>query len=109
MESVGCEPAPILTPPALVDPGRIMRRLLPILAICADICWLAPVPTAIMAITAPTPMIIPSMVRAERILFTHRARNDIFMVEGMLIISIQKSTEKKDVPQGSQRIAERKP
>jgi hypothetical protein len=88
MESVGCVPAPILTPPEDVEPGRIMRRLLPMLDICSEICWLAPEPTATMAITAPTPMIMPSMVREERILFTQRARNDIFMVEGILIIKL---------------------
>ena len=41
--------------------------------ICSAICLLAPVPTASMAMTAPTPMMIPSMVSAERILFTLRA------------------------------------
>jgi hypothetical protein len=29
---------------------------------------------------------MPSIVREERILFTHKARKDIFTVEGMLII-----------------------
>jgi hypothetical protein len=50
-----------------------MRRFDPILAICSSIRAFAPEPTAIMAMTAPTPMIIPSMVRAERILLTMRA------------------------------------
>ena len=84
--SVGCVPAPILTPPEVVAPGRMMRRLLPMLEICSEIFWLAPVPTATMAITAPTPMMMPSMVSAERILFTRRARKDILKVEGMFII-----------------------
>ncbi len=56
------------------------------LDISLDIFLLAPVPTATIEITAPTPMIIPNMVSAERILFIQRARNDIFMIEGMLII-----------------------
>ena len=55
------------------------------LDICSAILWLAPEPTATMAITAPTPIMIPSMVSAERILFTRRARSDILNVEGILI------------------------
>jgi hypothetical protein len=56
------------------------------LDICSTIRCLAPVPTATMVMTEPAPMMIPSMVRAERILFTHSARRDIFMAEEMLII-----------------------
>ena len=56
------------------------------LAICSEILSLAPVPTASIVITAPTPMMIPSMVSAERILLTFRARSDILKVEGMPII-----------------------
>ena len=56
------------------------------LEICSAILLLAPVPTAIIAITAPTPIIMPNMVRAERILFTLNALNDILIVEGMLIM-----------------------
>src|SRR5579862_3513609 len=37
--------------------------------ICASIDVCAPVPSATMVMTAPTPMIMPSMVRAVRILF----------------------------------------
>ena len=83
---MGCVPAPILTPPDVVAPGRTMSRLLPMLDICSAIFRLAPVPTATMAITAPTPMMMPSMVRPERILFTRSARKEILKVEGMLII-----------------------
>jgi hypothetical protein len=50
-----------------------MRRFDPILAICASIRAFAPEPTAIMAMTALTPMMIPSMVRLERILLTTSA------------------------------------
>ena len=56
-------------------------------AICSAIRRLAPVPTASMAITAPTPMMMPSMVRAERILFTFKARSAIRAVQGMLIMT----------------------
>ena len=73
-------------PLAVVEPGRTMIRLLPTEAICSDILLLAPRPTASMVITAATPMMMPSMVSAERILLTRRARNEIFTVEGMFII-----------------------
>ena len=56
------------------------------LEICSAILLLAPVPTASMVITAPTPIMIPSIVRAERILFTFNALKDILNVEGMLIM-----------------------
>ena len=39
-----------------------------------------------MAITAATPMIIPSMVRPERILLARRARKAMISVEAGLII-----------------------
>ena len=55
------------------------------LEICSAIILLAPVPTASMAITAPTPIMIPNIVSAERILLTFNALNDILNVEGMLI------------------------
>ena len=40
----------------------------------------APEPTATIAITAATPMMIPSIVSADRILFTRSARSAIFML-----------------------------
>jgi hypothetical protein len=66
--------------------------LLPIFEICSEILLLAPVPTAIIAITAPTPMMMPSMVSAERILFTRNALNDIFIVEDTLIMVCAENT-----------------
>jgi hypothetical protein len=48
------------------------------LAICSVIWAFAPEPTAIMAMTALTPMMIPSVVKAERILLTLRALNAIW-------------------------------
>src|SRR5262245_47754175 len=46
----------------------------PRLAICARMAACAPCPIASMAITAATPMITPSMVRAERMVFRRKAR-----------------------------------
>ncbi len=60
------------------------------LEICCAICVLAPVPTASMAITAPTPITIPSIVSAERILFTLKALKDILNVDGKLIMSFHR-------------------
>jgi hypothetical protein len=40
----------------------------------------APSPIATMAITAPTPMMIPNMVRKDRNLFLPRARSAILNV-----------------------------
>src|SRR5215468_10543893 len=46
----------------------------------------APEPTATMAITAATPMIMPSMVKAERMRFTFRARSAIRLLARTLFI-----------------------
>ena len=67
--SVGALPKPDRSPPDVVLPGRIIIRFEPMEAICAEIRSLAPAPIATIAITAATPMIIPSIVRMERILF----------------------------------------
>ena len=62
-------------------PGRTMIRLLPMLWICCCIRAVAPAPTPTIAITAATPMMMPSMVSAERALFTLRARSAILTLE----------------------------
>ena len=56
------------------------------LAMCSTICAFAPEPTAIMAMTAPTPMIIPSIVKADLILFTKRALNAIRKLAKRVVI-----------------------
>ena len=56
------------------------------LAICSAIRAFAPEPTAIMAMTALTPMMIPSMVRAERILLTLRALKAIRRLAKKVVI-----------------------
>ena len=70
---VGAPPKPDRSPPDVVLPGRTRRRLDPTEAIWAEIRSFAPAPMATMAITAATPMIIPSIVRIDRIRF---ARSD---------------------------------
>jgi hypothetical protein len=74
---VGTVPDPIRSPPLVELPDRTIRRFEPILAMCSVIWAFAPEPTAIMAMTALTPMIIPRVVKAERILLTMRAPNAI--------------------------------
>ena len=71
-------PDPPRTPPWVVLPGKIITMFDPIVAIWASTCALAPRPTETIVITAPTPMIIPSIVRADLIVFRARARPAIF-------------------------------
>ena len=73
MVSVGAEPKPERRPPAVVLPGRTSRRFAPIEEIWEAIRSFAPAPIATMAITAETPMTMPSIVRIDRIRF---ARSD---------------------------------
>ncbi len=67
-------PEPIRTPPETAEPERTMIMLEPRLWICSATRACAPEPTATMVMTAPTPMTIPSMVRALRSRFTRSAR-----------------------------------
>ena len=73
-------PCPLRTPLVVMEPGRIMTTLVPKVASCARTAALAPSPILIIAITAPTPMMIPSMVRAERRRFRLSTRNATEMV-----------------------------
>jgi hypothetical protein len=75
---VGWEPMPAWMPPLVVEPGRMMSRLEPMVAIWSEICLVAPLPTATMTMTAAMPIMMPSMVRNERMRFTRRARAAIF-------------------------------
>ena len=54
-------------------PGKIVRSLGPSDWMRASIAFRAPVPSAIIVITAPTPMMIPSAVSSERSLLTRIA------------------------------------
>ena len=67
-------PSPARSPPLVVLPGMMIIMLDPMLLIWSAIRCSAPDPMATVAITAPTPMMMPSMVRAARSLFTRRAR-----------------------------------
>src|SRR6186997_1882496 len=61
-------PWPMRTPPCWKLPALTMIMLVPADWICVSIDDCAPVPSATIVITADTPMIMPSMVRAVRIL-----------------------------------------
>ncbi len=72
-ERVAWAPAPSRTPETFTVPGQITMMLAPRLWICSATRAWAPAPTATMVMTAPTPITMPSMVSALRILLTRRA------------------------------------
>ena len=69
-------------------PESTTIRLLPMEAICSLMRSCAPDPTATMAITAATPMMMPSMVSAERILLMRSARKAIFTLAAIFLVFI---------------------
>src|SRR4030042_1276951 len=72
--SVCMLPHPPWTPRAAWLPGETKRRFVPMAANRFSIPRLAPSPMLTMAITAPTPMMIPKAVRKDLILLRARAR-----------------------------------
>ena len=67
--SVFREPAAPRTPPFCVAPGEMMSMFEPRLAMEFVTFDLTPMPTETSAMTAPTPMMMPSIVSRLRILF----------------------------------------
>src|ERR1700726_1104716 len=67
-------------PPLFTVPDWTNNILDPMAAICCCACCCAPWPTLTMAITAPTPIMMPSMVRMERSLLRAKARMAIRMI-----------------------------
>ena len=63
---------PEATPPVPRWPGCTISRLVPIALKRSMTCFCAPLPMASIAITAPTPMMIPSIARIERSLLASR-------------------------------------
>ena len=72
--SVPAPPKPVWTPPRLMLPEKTRMTFWPRAAMRASTWALAPLPMPTMAMTAPTPMMMPSMVRTVRILFRRSAR-----------------------------------
>src|SRR5512139_2427858 len=73
--SVVMLPQPPWTPRWFWLPGETKRRFVPMAAKRLSMPRLAPSPMLTMAITAPTPMMMPKAVRNDRILFRLRARS----------------------------------
>src|SRR2546423_1299049 len=71
---------PRCTPPLLMVPAPTYSRLEPMAAMRCCTCCCAPWPSATMAITAATPMMMPSIVSVERILLRASARSAIRIV-----------------------------
>src|SRR5262245_50430585 len=66
-------PEPKLTPPLAAAPGMIKRLLAPILSMVFFTAVLVPWPISVMAMTAATPMTMPSVVNAERMTLRPKA------------------------------------
>jgi hypothetical protein len=62
-------PLPKLTPPLVTWPGKIISTFAPILEMVFSICSEEPLPISIIAMTAPTPMMMPRHVRMDRVTF----------------------------------------
>ena len=89
--SVFMLPEPPRVPNERMLPVQTWSVLVPIDAISSCTCFCAPAPRLTMAMTAPTPMIMPSMVRIERILFRFRAFRAIFRITQMLMSKLPSS------------------
>ena len=66
---------PKLTPPVDAAPGITSRLFAPMLAMVFCTARLLPWPISVMAITAATPMTMPSVVNAERMTLRRSARS----------------------------------
>src|SRR6266700_3171229 len=82
-------PQPVRMPLEVVLPEKMRITFCPRLAICASTCDFAPLPIPTIAITAPTPMIMPSAVSTERILFRRKARNATLNVDPTLTVLVE--------------------
>ncbi len=72
--SVGALPQPPRMPPLVKLPEKTVITFSPRLATWSSTCLVAPVVRLTEPMTAPTPMMMPSMVSSERILFRRSAR-----------------------------------
>src|SRR6185436_15695768 len=77
---VPLSPVALRTPPTFCAPALTNSRLVPMLSICACTAACAPRPMLTIATTADTPMMMPSIVSAARILLRCRARKAIRMM-----------------------------
>jgi hypothetical protein len=79
-------PAPPRTPPTFCAPAETKRRLVPMLAICDWTVAEAPCPMLTITMTAETPMMMPSMVKAARDLLRASARKAMRMMARTFIL-----------------------
>src|SRR5215469_6060259 len=82
---VGALPQPPRIPPLVKLPEKTVMMLSPRLATWSSTCLVAPLVRLTEPMTAPTPMMIPSIVRSERILLRRRARMAMRMEARILI------------------------
>ena len=75
-------PEPNETPPLEAAPGCTSRMLAPMLAIVCCSASFEPCPISIMAMTAATPIRMPSVVRADRVLLRVSAFKATVRVRG---------------------------
>ena len=73
--SVGNDPAPALAPPDVFAPDDTISTLVPIAENACSTRARAPSPIATIAITAATPMMMPSVVSSDRSLLRSSARS----------------------------------
>lgn len=78
--NVEADPNPRLMPPLDVEPGLIVNTLEPKLSTCFVIPAFALNPIAELNTTAMTPMMMPSMVKKERILLARMLRHATRMI-----------------------------
>src|SRR5262249_15519364 len=74
-------------PPPRCWPGLIVSSVVPSAAMRSFTAFWAPVPSATTAMTAPTPITMPSIVSAERSLFARNAPSATLMISPMSIRS----------------------
>ena len=81
-------PPPWRTPPCVKLPALMVIRFVPAALTCSSIVHCAPLPSATIVITAPTPMIMPSIVSIVRILLRFSAFSAISSVMNMDIVAL---------------------
>jgi hypothetical protein len=79
-------------------PGVTMIRLLPRLAMEFDTFSLTPIPIETMAITAPTPIIMPSMVRMDLSLLETNASMAILILSQNTLFILSRVPDNEPIP-----------
>ena len=83
--SVAPLPAAPRAPVLLGGAGMTMNRLAPKPATKPSTCSAAPRPIATIVMTAPTPMMIPSIVRMDRVRLPSRERRAVLIISNKKI------------------------